>query len=278
VIPGSGHLGDEQGWPAPGGPQTARASWSPPPPVRTNGFAIASLVLGILWLYWIGSIVALVLGYIALRQIRRSNGWQDGRGLAIAGVVLGWVGVAVLVVAVLLLAAASDEVDDALDEPTVTAPDDPTATSAPDASEALSPSPSYTDPALAETVLSREPPLPEPPPADTAADALAARTLIAGEGDEAQAGDTVVVHYVGVLSDGSQFDASWSCCPPFPVTLGEGAVIAGWDEGLVGVRVGERRHLVIGSGNAYGATGAGEIPPGAALAFDVDVVDIQRGP
>jgi hypothetical protein len=73
-------------------------------------------VLGILWLYWIGSVLALVLGYLALRQIRKSNGWQDGRGLAIAGIVLGWVGVTVLAAVVLLVAAVSNEVDDALDE------------------------------------------------------------------------------------------------------------------------------------------------------------------
>src|SRR5581483_6890252 len=61
----------------------------------TNGFAIASLVLGILWLYWIGSVLALVFGYVAKGQIDRSGGYQGGRGLAIAGIVLGWIGVGV---------------------------------------------------------------------------------------------------------------------------------------------------------------------------------------
>src|SRR4051812_26278198 len=64
----------------------------------TNGMAVASLVLGILWMYWLGSILALVFGYIGKRQIDRSNGQQTGRGLAVAGIVLGWVGVAVLCV------------------------------------------------------------------------------------------------------------------------------------------------------------------------------------
>jgi FK506-binding protein 2 len=59
------------------------------------------------------------------------------------------------------------------------------------------------------------------------------------------------------------------------VVLGQGEVIPGWDEGLIGATIGERRHLVIGSDNAYGSTGQGEIPPDAPLAFDVDVVDIQ---
>ena len=137
--------------------------------------------------------------------------------------------------------------------------------------------PDYADPELAEEVLGREAPTPEPPPAGTAPDALETTTLIDGEGEGAQAGDTLTVHYVGVLSDGTEFDQSWSRGEPFPVTLGQGQVIPGWDQGLVGARIGERRHLVIGSGNAYGAQGQGTIPPDAPLAFDVDVVDIQPG-
>lgn len=62
----------------------------------TNGMAVASLVLGIVWLYWIGSILALVFGYIARKQIDESNGTQQGRGMAVAGIVLGWVGVGFL--------------------------------------------------------------------------------------------------------------------------------------------------------------------------------------
>jgi uncharacterized protein DUF4190 len=62
----------------------------------TNGLAVASLVLGIIWIYWIGSILALIFGYNAKGQIDRSNGMQSGRGLAVAGIVLGWVGVGTL--------------------------------------------------------------------------------------------------------------------------------------------------------------------------------------
>lgn len=76
-------------------------------PTATNGLAIASLVVGVLWLYWLGSILALVFGYIALSQIRRKN--ESGRGLAIAGIVLGWVGVGVLVVILILLAVATSQ-------------------------------------------------------------------------------------------------------------------------------------------------------------------------
>lgn len=64
------------------------------PPQRTNGLAVASLVLGILWIYWIGSILALVFGYVARKQIRERQ--ESGDGMAIAGIVLGWVGVGVL--------------------------------------------------------------------------------------------------------------------------------------------------------------------------------------
>jgi hypothetical protein len=72
---------------------------SPPSPIQTqgtNGFSVASLVLGVLWLYGVGSILALVFGYIAKGQIDRSGAQQSGRGMAIAGIVLGWIGVAVL--------------------------------------------------------------------------------------------------------------------------------------------------------------------------------------
>jgi cytochrome c553 len=70
---------------------------------RVNGLAVASLVLGILWLMWIGSILALVFGYIARNQIDRTSDAESGRGMAIAGIVLGWVGVGTLVLMVALL-------------------------------------------------------------------------------------------------------------------------------------------------------------------------------
>ena len=66
----------------------------------TNGLAIASLVLGIVWIYWLGSILALIFGYIAKGQIDRSGGSQSGRGMAIAGIVLGWIGVTVLLLVI----------------------------------------------------------------------------------------------------------------------------------------------------------------------------------
>ena len=74
---------------------------------KTNGMAIASMVLGIVWVYWIGSILAIIFGIIAKRQIDESNGAQTGRGMAIAGIVLGWIGVATLVGFLLLVVIVS---------------------------------------------------------------------------------------------------------------------------------------------------------------------------
>src|SRR4030095_17032574 len=67
-----------------------------PTQTRTNGFSIAALALGILWVWWVGSILALIFGYVAKSQIDRSHGTESGRGMAIAGIVLGWIGVGTL--------------------------------------------------------------------------------------------------------------------------------------------------------------------------------------
>jgi hypothetical protein len=71
----------------------------------TNGFSIAALVLGIVWIYWVGSVLALIFGYVALSQIKKQGG--GGRGLAIAGVVLGWVGIAALLLFIIGVIAVS---------------------------------------------------------------------------------------------------------------------------------------------------------------------------
>jgi hypothetical protein len=76
-----------------------------------NGLAIASMVLGILWLWWIGSILALVFGYVAKGQIDRAAGRQSGRGMAIAGIVLGWIGVAFLVLFIIFGIALNNSAD-----------------------------------------------------------------------------------------------------------------------------------------------------------------------
>ncbi len=74
----------------------------------TNGKAIASMILGLLWLWGVGSIIALVLGYASRRQIAESNGSQEGSGLAVAGIVLGWVGVAGTLLFIVRLCTAVD--------------------------------------------------------------------------------------------------------------------------------------------------------------------------
>ncbi len=104
--------------------------------------------------------------------------------------------------------------------------------------------------------------------------------LIDGTGEPAKNGDTVEVNYVGVRSeDGTEFDNSYDRGQTFPVVLGAGGVIQGWDQGLVGVKVGGRRQLDIPADLAYGDTGAGGvILPGDALSFVIDVVSITPAP
>jgi peptidylprolyl isomerase len=100
---------------------------------------------------------------------------------------------------------------------------------------------------------------------------------IVGDGAEATAGMTVVAHYVGVaFSSGEEFDSSWNSGDPLSFKLGVGQVIAGWDEGLPGMKVGGRRKLTIPADLAYGEAGAGAvIKPGETLIFVVDLVDVR---
>jgi FKBP-type peptidyl-prolyl cis-trans isomerase len=98
-----------------------------------------------------------------------------------------------------------------------------------------------------------------------------------GSGDEvAKNGDTVVVNYTGYLADGTKFDSSLDHGSPFSFTLGAGQVIAGWDIGVAGMKLGESRRLVIPPAYAYGEAGyPGAIPPNATLTFDVELIDIN---
>ncbi|MDA8018267.1 MAG: FKBP-type peptidyl-prolyl cis-trans isomerase [Thermoanaerobaculia bacterium] len=100
--------------------------------------------------------------------------------------------------------------------------------------------------------------------------------LVVGEGDEARPGHQVSVHYVGKLTDGTEFDSSRTRDQPFEFALGQGVVIPGWDEGVAGMRVGGRRRLVIPPHLAYGDRGAGHlVPPGATLDFDVELLGVS---
>ena len=110
------------------------------------------------------------------------------------------------------------------------------------------------------------------PPADLVVD-----DLEVGTGDEAQAGQNVEVHYVGVAwSTGDQFDASWDRGQTFTFRLGGGQVIGGWDQGVQGMRVGGRRQLTIPPHLGYGERGAGgAIRPNETLVFVVDLVAVR---
>lgn len=97
-----------------------------------------------------------------------------------------------------------------------------------------------------------------------------------GEGPEIKNGDIAVVHYTGKLVDGTKFDSSVDRGTPISFSLGAGEVIAGWDQGIVGMKVGSRRRLLIPATLGYGSVGAGGvIPPNASLVFEVALMEIK---
>jgi len=100
--------------------------------------------------------------------------------------------------------------------------------------------------------------------------------LTVGQGDEASAGKTVVVHYTGWLTDGTKFDSSKDRNEPFDFPLGAGYVIRGWDQGVAGMKVGGSRKLTIPPELGYGSRGAGGvIPPNATLVFEVELLAVK---
>jgi FKBP-type peptidyl-prolyl cis-trans isomerase len=121
-----------------------------------------------------------------------------------------------------------------------------------------------------------EPTPPSSSGAQTTGSGLQIEVLKTGAGDAVKAGDVATVHYTGWLTNGTKFDSSLDRGQPFQFRLGAGMVIAGWDEGVNGMKIGEKRKLTIPANLGYGARGAGDvIPPNATLVFEVELLKIN---
>ena len=117
-------------------------------------------------------------------------------------------------------------------------------------------------------------------PSDIPADVtqLMTKDEVVGTGAEAKAGDTVTVQYVGMLTNGTVFDASRNHgSTGFTFVLGAGQVIKGWDQGVAGMKVGGKRELVIPASLGYGAQSVGSIPANSTLVFEVELTDVKSG-
>lgn len=138
--------------------------------------------------------------------------------------------------------------------------------------------------AIASTACSHKVPEPgesdfkpaPPTPPDPGPSTLRIVDEVVGKGKEAKAGDLVRVNYTGTLMNGTKFDSSLDTGKAFEFRVGTGAVIKGWDEGLVGMRVGGKRTLVIPQALGYGEAGSPpKIPPRAGLKFDIELLDVN---
>ena len=135
-----------------------------------------------------------------------------------------------------------------------------------------------SEPAASASVASAAEVAPAAGSATPAVTELKKEDLAPGTGPACKSGETVRVHYTGTLLDGTKFDSSRDRNEPFQFTLGQGMVIKGWDEGVVGMKKGGKRKLTIPPHLAYGSRGVPpKIPPEATLLFQVEVLDIQPG-
>ena len=113
-------------------------------------------------------------------------------------------------------------------------------------------------------------------PSDFIPSGLVKEDLVVGRGATAEAGQDVLVHYVGWLTNGQQFDSSRARRDPLDFALGAGDVIKGWDQGIPGMKVGGKRKLTIPADLAYGEQGCGGvIPPQATLVFEVELLEVS---
>lgn len=108
----------------------------------------------------------------------------------------------------------------------------------------------------------------------TGPSSLTVEDLVLGTGATAASGDTVTVHYVGTLLNGTQFDSSYAAGRPFSFRIGAGQVIAGWEQGVPGMKVGGKRRLTIPPSLAYGNQAVGPIPANSTLRFEIDLLSI----
>jgi peptidylprolyl isomerase len=129
----------------------------------------------------------------------------------------------------------------------------------------------------APTITTGSTPMFDEKNATTTASGLKYIDEVVGTGASPKAGQQVTVHYTGTLTDGSKFDSSRDRNQPFTFVIGRGQVIKGWDEGVLTMKIGGKRHLIIPADLGYGARGAGGglIPPNATLIFDVELLGVQ---
>jgi peptidylprolyl isomerase len=186
----------------------------------------------------------------------------------VAGAIVATIAVVGGLVALIVVLAGGDDKDkiSAASKPSASATASASPTAAPEAPKkcaAIDPNP----PAKEDPTV--------PPVTGKAPTKLVVKDLKPGHGKAAKAGDKLSVNYVGVAcSTGKAFDASYPRHQPFELTLGQGQVIKGWDEGLVGMKAGGQRELIIPADKGYGATGSGTIKPNETLIFVVDLVKI----